>query len=34
MSPEISEDEEAQSQNSVETYFIPSIPWRSNEVFF
>jgi hypothetical protein len=34
MSPEISEDEEAQSQNTVETYFVPSISWHSNEVFF
>lgn len=30
----ISEDEEAQNHNSVETYFVLSIPWHSDEVFF
>jgi hypothetical protein len=34
MSPEISEDEEVYGHNSEETYFVPSIPWRSDEVFF
>ncbi|PKY62329.1 hypothetical protein RhiirA4_488620, partial [Rhizophagus irregularis] len=31
MSPEISEDEEVYGHNSEETYFVPSIPWRSDE---
>ena len=36
MSPEISEDEESHNDEpkSEETYFVPFIPWRSNEVLF
>ncbi|PKY56241.1 hypothetical protein RhiirA4_476391 [Rhizophagus irregularis] len=35
MSPEISEDEEVHhGNNSEEKYFVPSIPWCSNEGFF
>ena len=33
MSPEISEDEEAQNNDLEEIYFVPSITWRSDEVF-
>ena len=32
MSPEISEDEDTDQPLSEEIYFVPFIPWRSDEV--